>query len=364
MDDTVIKPMLNTRVSVNKNTRRQYAPPPRRLLGRKFDPKYALLSLGIGTLLWFGVDTKRQENRSIDIPIEFKLPDEWKFTDESQRPRTARITVRGSRQAIDAIHRRDELRLEPVFPEGALTGNVYNNMLALQSSQVRGLPAGLEVQDMTPEVIPVSLNRITTKQITVKEGDMAGTPQDGYRMGRVLRIDPPSVKVSAPHDFLSRLGASDVVRTKPLDITGRKGAFGLSVGLEPLEKDGAKVKAPGEVYVTLELEEIPTEREFSQPFEVRALIDSALDRRDAMKISPPSVKVTVAGPQSVIDKLSGGEITIYADMRERVPVADGEFTVKCRSLAPSWVRVIRIEPDTVKWLTREAAVPDNNASAG
>jgi hypothetical protein len=188
--------------------------------------------------------------------------------------------------------------------------------------------------------------------MTVMAGDIVGQPQDGYAVGKVQRIDPPNLTVSLPSRIAAKIGASDVLRTKSIDVNGGRGLIGRLVGIEPFEKDGEKVAIPGYAYVMLELDEVSVDYELPSPFEVRALIDSPFDRYGSLNITPPSVKVTVSGPKSAVDRLAQGDIIVYVDIRERVPAASGEFNLKCRAIAPANVRVVRVEPNTVKWLER------------
>ncbi len=356
MDDPSIK--SKTSIRTGSRTLRRVGVPPvsRQPQKKRLNWPYALLSLLIGSLLWFGVDLKRMEDLTLDVEVEFQrqLPADWRFSVPPVR--TARVTIRGTRQEISAI-RKEELMLEPEFPPGALDGDVYDGMLTLLPTQVRGLPAGIEVQSINPQVTPIRLSKTITRYLTVAAGAITGAPQEGFTVGKVQQIDPPAMPVSATREFLAKIGPSDVIKTREFSVDGGRGLVGGMVGLEPLEKDGQRVEVPGMVYMAVELDEIPAEREFSEPFEVRALIDSPFDRYAGLNISPPSVKVSVSGPKSVVDKLSAGEITIYADLRDRVPAAPGEFNLKCRAITPARVRVTRIEPDTVKWLTRENGGP-------
>ena len=321
---------------------------------------YVVLSLLIGTMLWFGVDLKRMEDMTLDVEVEYRrqLPADWQFAVSPIR--TARVTVRGTRQEIAGI-RKEELMIEPEFPPGALDGDVYDGMLTLLTTQVRGLPPGIEVQAITPQITPIRLAKTVTRYLTVEAGEITGQPKDGYVFTRVVQIDPPAMPVTASQEFWSRISSNDVIRTRPFSIDGSDGPVSGMVGLEPLEKDDEVVDVPGSVYMTVALDEIPVEREFEELFEVRALIDSPFDRYANLNISPPSVKVAVSGPKSEIDKLSAGMVVIYVDIRDRIPAAPGEFNLKCRAITPARVRVTRIEPDTVKWITKEpgaSASPD------
>ena len=202
-------------------------------------------------------------------------------------------------------------------------------------------------------MIPIRLAKIITRYLTVEAGEIQGSPEEGYVIGAVHSIDPPAMAISASREFLSKLTSADVLRTQPFSVDGGRGLVGGMVGLEPLEKDGEKVEVSGHVYMTVELDEAPAEQELDQPFEVRALLNSPFDQYSRLNLTPPSVKVTVSGPKTAIDRLNPGEIVIYADMRDRIPAAAGEFNIKCKAVTPARVRVTRIEPDTVKWITSE-----------
>lgn len=309
---------------------------------------YAFLSILIGTLLWFGVDIKRKVDMTFDVKLNIagKLPADWKIL--SQSDTVIKVTLRGAQQEL-ATMRQDELVVVPEFPANALEGDTFDGFLNLTA---QGRPAGVEIVSVSPAMVSVRLSKTVTKYVTVEAGSIVGIPQEGYVVGAVQRIDPPAVPISASKEFISKIGPADVIRTKGFSVDGERGMVGRSVGLESFEKDGETVQVPGTVYMTVELTEQPVQREFEDLFEVRALIESPFDKYADLNISPPTVKVTVGGPQTIIDKLGAGEITIYADLRDRVPAAPGEFNLKCKAITPSRVRVVRIEPDTVKWITR------------
>lgn len=348
MDET------NTRISTTTSRIIRRPPPPTSApKKRRLNWPYLLLSLAIGTLLWFGVDLKRMKDVTFDVEVEYtsQLPADWKFISTPQR--TVRVVLRGPNQEVSNL-RREEIRLEPEYPKAALDGDSYDGGLTLLPQFVKDLPSGIDVLGITPQIIPVRLSKIITRYLSVEAGEITGAPQEGYAVGKVHSIDPPAMPIAASRELLSKLTTSDAIRTQPFNVDGGKGLVGGMVALEPFEKDGEIVQVPGMVYMSVELEEIPAEREFEQPFEVRALVDSPFDRYGKLNISPPSVKVTAAGPKSVIDKLNASEIVIYADMKDRIPAAAGEFNLKCKAITPSRVRVVRIEPDTVKWISGDA----------
>lgn len=318
---------------------------------------YIILSLLIGTLLWFGVDVKRMKVVTLDIEVAYMshLPADWKFVTPVLR--TVQVELRGPNQEVSNL-RREEIILEPEYPRAALEGDSYDGGLTLLPAFVRDLPTGVDVVSVTPPIIPIRLSKVITRYLTVEAGEIQGAPGEGYTVGAVHSIDPPAMAISASREFLSKLTAADVIRTMPFSVEGGSGLVGGMIGLAPLEKDGETVEVPGTVYMTVQLDEMPAERTFDQPFEVRALVDSPFDRYGKLSLTPPSVAVTVSGPKMVVDNLNPAEIVIYADMRDRIPAAAGEFNIKCKAVAPARVRVSRIEPDTVKWIT----APENSAN--
>lgn len=318
---------------------------------------YALISLAIGCLVWFGIDIKRTEEREFEVEVEFtrQLPADWKFIEPPAG--VVKVKLRGPRQDIANL-RKEEMSVEPDMPGfSEQAADYYDIAVPLVAANLRGVPVGVEVVSFEPDVLKARIAKTLSKYLTVVPGEITGAPAEGWVVGNIRQIDPPMMPVTGFGAFLAKLTPSDVLKTRPFSVEGGSGRVGGMVGLEPFEKDGETVRVPGMVYLTVELEEIPAQREFEQPFEVRALIESPFDRYSDLNVSPPSVKVTVAGPKTVVDRLREGDITIYADIRDRVPAAPGEFNLKCRAIVPPRVKVVRIEPDTVKWLTREHSQP-------
>ncbi|MDR1612617.1 MAG: hypothetical protein LBT97_07510 [Planctomycetota bacterium] len=323
---------------------------------------YLGISLLAGILMWAGIDLRRMEDAVIDVEIEFQrqLPADWTFVAPLEN--AAKVTVRGSRRQLTAIQEVN-LMIQPELSAEALSGDMYKGKVALLPSQVSGLPPGVEIRGISPAAIDVNLARVTTRYIGVEAGDITGEPAPGYVVGAVRRPDPPATAVTGPKQILDKITPADVVRTKAFDVQDGKGVVGGMVGLEPFVKDGETMLPMGQVYLSVELVEIPAVREFEQQLDVKAMIDSPFDRYAGLILSPPAVRVAISGPQSLVDKVNPGEIIVYADIRDRVPAAPGEFNIKCRTIAPPRIQVTKIEPDTVKWIAREAPLPEGEGTA-
>ena len=344
----------NAAVSLRATTTRVIRRPMQPSASRRWKWSYAGLSLVLGVLLWTGIDLKRMDTveLAVDIELRRQLPAGWNFV--APPPPTAKISVRGSRQETANI-RKENLMVEPDFGGSAFVGDFFDGIVALTPSHVRGLPPGVEVTGILPETIPVSLTKMITRFVSVEPGEILGTPAPGYVVGDIRRPDPPAMPISGPKRILDKIAPTDSVRTKPFNVDGAKGLIGAMVGLEPFTKDGETVDVSGFVYLAVELVEIPAVSVLDQPIDVKAMIEAPFDRYEDLALQPPSVKVTVSGPQAVIEQLSPGQITVFVDIRDRLPASPGEFNIKCRALAPERVHVAKIEPDTVKWITKEAS---------
>ncbi|MDR3210713.1 MAG: hypothetical protein LBU79_02205 [Planctomycetota bacterium] len=316
---------------------------------------YILLSLLLGILLWAGIDMKRMQDLEIevDLGIEHIIPADWKCTMLSQN--TILVSLRGNKQLISAI-RADPPIVVPQIPTTAFDGDVYEATLGISSSQVRELPPGMIAFAVKPEAVTIRLERMDSRHIQVEPGEVVGTPAEGYTVGRVNRPDPPSLPVTGPKVVLDNLGVEDVLHTGPIDVQGKRGVVQLWLRPLPLFKNGRliPIEGQGQVRVSVDLVEKPVVRTLEQPIDVKVLIDSPFDKYRDLTLSPPVVTVTVSGPQTAVDNLVPGDIMIYADIRERIPATTDEYNLKCRSNVPSRITVVKIEPDTVKWIIREA----------
>lgn len=315
---------------------------------------YIILSLFLGAVLWAGIDMKRMKDAEfeVDLGLEQIIPADWKSTVLSDKK--ILVSVRGAKQTIASISQ-DSLLVEPKIPDTAFEGDMFEGRLGISPDQVRGLPPGVQAFAVTPNVITIRLDKVVTRYLTVEPGEILGTPAEGFVLGKVAKPEPPDLPVTGPKALLDNLSPDDVIRTSSLNVAGKRGTVKEWVKPLPFVKNGQVIDIDGTVGLTVDLVEAPVTKILEQPVDVKALIDSPFERYSDLTLSPPSVTVTVSGAKSVVDTLNPGEILVYADIRERLPAAPGEYNMKCRFIAPPRIQVVKIEPDTVKWVTRDAA---------
>lgn len=340
--------------SVTMRIARQYAPNQFNSKAAKrfrFNKVYAITALLGGILLWFGIDQQRMVDNSLTVQITPQIPGGWRLLSQSNRRVT--VTLRASQQDQATLNGA-QIVVVPEFPTGAFDNDTFDGTISLSAANVTGLPRGVEVADIDPEVVTVRASRITQRYVPVRVGRIVGVPAEGYAIGRVRPTQPLSLPVEMTAELAARLTPDDVLITDDISVDGQRGIFSSIASIRPFYKDGHTIAAHGSVQVTVEIEEMPGVRTFEQPLEVRPLIEAPYDRYNTLNLTPPSVSVTVAGPRTVIDKLSTSDITVYADMHDRVQAEKGKFTIKCKAIcAAPGVRIDRIEPDTVQWILEE-----------
>ena len=122
--------------------------------------------------------------------------------------------------------------------------------------------------------------------------------------------------------------------------------------LEPFVKDGYEA-APSQatVYATVELEMKPERREFTSVPLHLLLSPSPLGRMFAdFRFAPTTVSVTLEGPPGTLDQLSARSVVAYADAQEAVAMQDGSYSLRCWAIAPHRGNVVKIEPESVRWM--------------
>src|SRR5262249_13190407 len=68
---------------------------------------------------------------------------------------------------------------------------------------VRGLPDGLQMSQVEPDKVQVTLDRILSKEVTV-EPRFAGSQPDGYKIVGV-RVEPDVVTVTGPESVVNKI---------------------------------------------------------------------------------------------------------------------------------------------------------------
>jgi YbbR domain-containing protein len=188
-------------------------------------------------------------------------------------------------------------------------------------------PRGVRVTRITPSVINLTLEALTTRMVAVAVR-LAGEPPFGYKVGEV-ETNPRQVQVKGPEGVVSRTAA---IETEPIQLDG---ATGQRVREVKLRTDGRISLAPDRVKVSISIEEETITREFEQ-IEVQVKAFSG-----KFQVSPKSVYLRLSGPKRLLGQLALGKERVYLNLGGLKP---GQYELPLSFDLPTGVKVLEHKP--------------------
>ncbi|MCD8554222.1 YbbR-like domain-containing protein [Seleniivibrio sp.] len=131
------------------------------------------------------------------------------------------------------------------------TKSVYINPEDVQ------MPAGIEVTNIHPKTIDVTVDSLVKKQMKVTP-TFVGEPMPGYKIGSVV-IKPETVEINAA---MSKIRGLKSIETMPVNLSGKKDPITYSIGLKFYE--GIQKTAPEFVEVFVMFKEDIQEKTFHE----------------------------------------------------------------------------------------------------
>lgn len=185
-----------------------------------------LIALVITLGLWLGVTGLRPpvSRRFTSIPLNLRVSNDLEVTNSPVTEVT--IIVLGDKSKIDQLNQRDLVvsldlsevqtgdRVVPITPENV---NVE-------------LPAGLKLESIAPNIIPVKLEKIIERDVPVK-AETEGALAENFEIYSSTAV-PPTVRVSGPESFVRPL---DSISTEKINVEDKQEDFtAQQVSLNPL----------------------------------------------------------------------------------------------------------------------------------
>ncbi|MFN2386264.1 MAG: YbbR-like domain-containing protein [Thermoanaerobaculia bacterium] len=205
-----------------------------------------ILSLAIGLLVWFFLSGQRERTseRSYRIPLSvINIPPRTLIA--SALPPGVDVRVRGP---FTALRQLEPEQLEAVIDlRSARTGEQVYRL----SAEDINVPPEVEVIDLSPQQVPVSLDRVAEKILPVIP-DLTGAPAAGQQVVDV-QVEPRIARVIGP---ASVLGGMTAINTDPLSIGGRGATFSMPATLSP-GAPGVRVREGQVVTVTVRIGPAP-----------------------------------------------------------------------------------------------------------
>ena len=297
----------------------------RQLILRDFGLK--LLSLGLAVAFWIQVAGQPVVERGIDVPLGFEnVPDLLEVGGDL--PDTVRVRVRGAASIVSGLQPGDVVAAIDLAGERPGRRRLFD----MFAGRVRA-PFGVEVTQVVPATITVSLEPAGAPRAVTVVPDVEGRPAEGFAVGRIT-AEPASVEVVGP---ASRLAGLTEALTEPVSIEGAVDRVRATVTVGAADPM-IRLRTPGYAEVTIEIVPAPLVRTLhAVPVQARA---SGL----AAAVEPNAIRVGVLGPREQVRALGDTAVEAFVDLAGLDP---GHYNLPVTVVSSAGIGVTHIDPSRV-----------------
>jgi hypothetical protein len=200
-----------------------------------------LLSFAFALVLYSLVHDAQDAQRVLDVGVVVRVPPETSNRLlVSQSATRVRLTLRGSRAALDDIHVDDVGTLQ-IDAHGGTEKEV-----TLTTEMVH-LPPGVRVEQIEPSLVTLQWEDEIVRDVPV-EVSVVGTPANGYKVKGVPVAEPATIRVRGAK---SQVLVMQHVRAEPFDVGGlTEGAYPRELAVDRragLRFDESEVKVTAQI---------------------------------------------------------------------------------------------------------------------
>jgi YbbR domain-containing protein len=292
--------------------------------------KVICLAAAVILLLFHRVTTLNE--RFFSVPLDVSTPAGLAVA--SAFPKTVRITLRGSGDAIFPILEEDveaEASLDSHKSPGVYRAEVKVNR--------KGTAQGVEPLEIRvdPQSITFTLEPLTEKRVALSV-DLKGTPAYGYELVQ-SGVAPQNIVIRGAR---SRVQSVDSLSTEEIDLAGRTSSFASRV---KILLPNTLLKIAGEE--TADFRATIQEATVQHTYDEVTVAPFDLSSHLALKIPPPAGSLKVQGTQLAVDAIRHEQLQLQLDLGS-VRRA-GTYSLQTRPPAVPGVMVL-------DWSPREVAV--------
>jgi YbbR domain-containing protein len=253
-----------------------------------------LLALFLALAIWLSVTGETRILQDLRVPLDVQVGEDRILA--SEPPTTVTVRLRGPETSI---RRLDALRLTLTLDLRQMSPG--EREVQLTPANLRGVPSGVEVTLIDPSRINFVLERRLRRELPVAP-DLIGEPDAGYGLYHAA-VRPPVLQVEGPESEVQSL---ERLRTSPIRLDGHTTTFVQYVPVVP-DRPHVGIVGNAAVEVSVTIDTRPVEKTFDG---VPVVLGTA--RRGAT-VTPSSVSVTLAGPATLLDRLSASQLRAVAD---------------------------------------------------
>jgi YbbR domain-containing protein len=309
-----------------------------------------VITLGLFVIVRF----QEKVDRWIDVEVAVMRPAaKSNLVVTSDMPDKVRVSLRGRTSVIKAVKAGDEgqvvMDLSKRVEEGTFTFYFEPEMF--------DFPSGVEILHISPESVPVRIEKIVSRRVTVTVRT-TGRPGPGLELEGTPIAVPPEVTISGPSSVVNGVTALD---TEEIDV-GDLGVGEHEIQVPLKRLGGVMVKYVDKLAVVVTVRYTPGQRVLGE-LPVRVRSDGALLEAGGAEARPGTVTATLSGPQLLLDKLDPKAVVPVAVVAPEDAARGGAAVAPVQlDGLPAGVEVRTIAPPTVK--VKLAAAGKKGAAAG
>lgn len=286
-----------------------------------------LLALALAVAFWIQVAGQPVVERGIDVPLGFENVPQLLYVG-GDLPDTVRVRVRGAANIVSGLQPGDVVAAIDLAGERPGRRRLFD----MFAGRVH-VPFGVEVTQVFPATVTVSLEPAGAPRVVTVVPDIEGRPEEGFMVGRISAT-PATVEVVGPQ---SRLAGLREALTEPVSVQGasRRVQATVTVGVaDPM----VRLRTPGSAEVTVEIVAAPTERM------LRAVPVRVDEGARAASVEPDSITVGVRGSRDRMEALGDTAVGAFVDLAGLGP---GRYNLPVTVVAGRGIGVTHIDPSRV-----------------
>jgi len=291
-----------------------------------------LLSLLIGTSLWYFVVAEDRLDLTIEIPLELRnLP--ANLVIGNQYKKDIEVVVSGPRRLIQEMRQQNISR--PVDLSKAEPGP----LVVTNDEGSIPLPSGIAVQRVQPATITLLIDRLARKDFAIIPVTK-GKPAAGFVLDSVT-LKPPQITVTGPQTVLEK---EDTLKTSAINLDGRDSSGTVQARLTLNE---ALLNLIGETVIEAEV----VIRDAMLKKTVRGIPVVSEETGAAVKLSPATVAVEAEIPESVVHVTPELSVLFRASAAMPADGNNGEAQVRVSGVSlpgHSPIVIHTVTPDKVR----------------
>lgn len=284
-----------------------------------------ILSILIALGMWIMVVSGHEEIKEMTVPVKLINVPNGKVA-IADYPNVS-INIKGAAKLMQSLTNSDVLL--DIDVSAYTNGQSIRRVLAADFKT----PLGLEVVEVKPSELRITLDNITAKEVRVLPS-IIGEVKQGY-MVETITLKPNSVSVTGAKSVLSKL---ENISTMPINLSERSENFVQNVVLK--DYDGVTKIQPSLVEVRVKLRENMVEHEFTNvPVECMNL------KSNLMVANTPSISyVKARGREDIIDTFLD-TVTFVTDCSNIN--GPGNYTGSVAYRTNLIVDILNLEPQTI-----------------